>query len=93
MKLFKYLLLYCLLMFAGDALAAAPILNKDYRLVSPPQPTETGNKIEVIEFFYYGCPHCYDLEQYLKKWMSNVPKDVAFRRIPAVFNPEWVPLT
>ena len=93
MKLFKGMLLSCLLAITGGALAAAPILNKDYRLVSPPQPTETGNKIEVIEFFYYGCSHCYDLEPYLKKWMSSAPKDVAFRRIPAVFRDDWVPLT
>lgn len=93
MKLLKYLLLSCLLAFAGGALAAAPILDKDYRLVSPPQPTETGNKIEVIEFLYYGCSHCFDAEPYLKQWMSRMPKDVAFRRIPAVFRDEWVPLT
>ena len=93
MKLFKCMLLSCLLAITGEALAAAPILNKDYRLVSPSQPTETGNKIEVIEFFYYGCAHCYDLEPYLKKWTSSAPKDVAFRRIPAVFRDEWVPLT
>ena len=93
MKLFKCMLLSCLLAITGGALAAVPILNKDYRLVSPPQPTETGNKIEVIEFFYYGCSHCYDLEPYLKKWMSSAPKDVAFRRIPAVFRDDWVPLT
>ena len=93
MKLFKYLLLSCLLAFAGGALAAAPKLNTDYRLVIPPQPVETGNKIEVIEFFYYGCPHCYDLEPYLKNWLSGAPKDVAFRRIPAVFRDSWVPLT
>ena len=48
MKLLKYLLLCCLLAFAGGELAAAPMLNKDYQLVSPSQPTETGNKIEVI---------------------------------------------
>jgi len=93
MKLFKYLLLSCLLAVTGGTFAAAPVLNKDYRLVIPPQPTETGNKIEVIEFFYYGCSHCYDLEPYLKKWIGSAPKDVEFRRIPAVFNPEWVPLT
>ena len=93
MKLLKYLLLSCLLAVTGGTFAAAPILNKDYRLVSPSQPTETGNKIEVIEFFYYGCSHCYDLEPYLKKWMSSAPKDVAFRRIPAVFRDDWVPLT
>ena len=93
MKLLKYLLLSCLLAVTGGTFAAAPILNKDYRLVSPSQPPETGNKIEVIEFFYYGCTHCYDLEPYLKKWMSSAPKDVAFRRIPAVFRDNWVPLT
>ncbi len=93
MKLFKYLLLSCLLAVTGGTFAAAPIPNKDYRLVSPPQPTETGNKIEVIEFFYYGCSHCYDLEPYLKKWMSSAPKDVAFRLIPAVFRDDWVSLT
>jgi protein dithiol oxidoreductase (disulfide-forming) len=93
MKLLKFSLACCLLMFAGSALAAALISNKDYLLVTPPQPIETGNKIEVIEFFYYGCPHCYDLEPYLKKWMGGAPKEVAFRRIPAVFREDWVPLT
>jgi thiol:disulfide interchange protein DsbA len=93
MKLFKYMLLSCLLALAGGALAAAPKLNTDYRLVIPPQPVETGNKIEVIEFFYYGCPHCYDLEPYLKNWLSRAPKDVEFRRIAAVFRDDWVPLT
>jgi len=93
MKLFKYMLLSCLLALAGGALAAAPKLNTVYRLVIPPQPVETGNKIEVIEFFYYGCPHCYDLQPYLKNWLSRAPKDVAFRRIAAVFRDSWVPLT
>ncbi len=93
MKLFKTMLLSCLLAFAGGALAAAPKLNTDYRLVIPPQPVETGNKIEVIEFLYYGCSHCFDAEPYLKQWMSRMPKDVTFRRIPAVFRDDWVPLT
>ncbi len=93
MKLFKTMLLSCLLAFAGGALAAAPKLNTDYRLVIPPQPVETGNKIEVIEFLYYGCSHCFDAEPYLKQWMSRLPKDVTFRRIPAVFRDDWVPLT
>ncbi|HYA20016.1 MAG TPA: thiol:disulfide interchange protein DsbA/DsbL [Burkholderiales bacterium] len=93
MRLINYLLLLCLLTVAGGTFAAAPVLNRDYRLVVPPQPTETGDKIEVIEFFYYGCPHCFALEPYLKKWLSSAPKDVAYRRIPAVFNESWVPLT
>lgn len=93
MKVLKFSLMCCLLVFASGALATAPTLNKDYLLVTPPQPIETGNKIEVIEFFYYGCSHCYDLEPYLKKWMGVAPKDVAFRRIPAVFRDDWAPLT
>lgn len=93
MKLLKQFLFIYMFSIAGVALAAAPILHKDYRPVIPPQPTETGNKIEVIEFFFYGCSHCYDLEPYLKKWLSSAPKDVAFRRVPAVFRDDWIPLT
>ena len=95
MKLLKYLLLSCLLALTGmtTGASAEPKLNKDYHLITPAQPTETGNKIEVIEFFYYGCSHCFDLEPYLKRWKSSLPKDVAFRLLPAVFRDSWVPLT
>ncbi|HXZ96340.1 MAG TPA: thiol:disulfide interchange protein DsbA/DsbL [Burkholderiales bacterium] len=93
MRPFNYFLLLCTLSIAAVAFAGAPMLNVNYRLVVPPQPTETGDKIEVIEFFYYGCPHCFALEPYLKKWQSSAPKDVALRHIPVVFNENWVPLT
>ena len=53
MRLINYLLLSCMLTVAGGTFAAAPVLDRDYRLVVPPQPTETGERIEVIEFFYY----------------------------------------
>jgi protein dithiol oxidoreductase (disulfide-forming) len=82
----------CALSIANTAFAATPVAVKGYRTYVPPQPTETGNKIEVIEFFYYGCPHCFHLEPYINKWLSNAPKDVAFRRIPAVFSDSWIPL-
>ena len=52
-------------------------------------PVETPGKIEVVEFFWYGCPHCYSLEPLLEKWVARLPKDVQFRRIPAVFNDNW----
>ena len=95
MKLLKHLLLSCLLALTGmtTGASAEPRLDKDYRIITPAQPTETGNKIEVIEFFYYGCPHCFDLEPYLKRWKSSMPKDVAFRLVPVVFRDSWVPLT
>ena len=92
MKRMQCFLFLCALFFANTAFAATPVAMKDYRTYVPPQPTESGNKIEVIEFFYYGCPHCFALEPYINKWLSNAPKDVAFRRIPAVFSNDWIPL-
>jgi protein dithiol oxidoreductase (disulfide-forming) len=66
-----------------------PVLGKDYLELSNLQPTETGNKIEVVEFFWYRCPHCYALEPSLEAWVKQLPPDTQFRLIPAVFNEEW----
>jgi thiol:disulfide interchange protein DsbA len=60
-----------------------------YEAISPPQPTANPDKIEVIEFFWYGCPHCYSFEPYLKTWLKTKPDNVEFIRIPAVFNEQW----
>jgi thiol:disulfide interchange protein DsbA len=57
--------------------------------VKPPVPVEGTNKIEVIEFFWYGCIHCYNLEASLEAWVKKLPQDVEFRRVPAVFNERW----
>lgn len=62
------------------------VSGKQYTPVSTPQPTETGKNIEVLEFFSYACPHCHDLEPALIPWVNKLPKDVTFRRLPAVFN-------
>src|SRR5512147_406585 len=64
-------------------------LGVDYSEISPTQPVETPGKIEVIEFFWYGCPHCYTLEPLLETWIARLPKDAQFRRVPAVFNENW----
>jgi thiol:disulfide interchange protein DsbA len=61
----------------------------DYKTVANPQPTETPGKIEVLEFFWYGCPHCYHMEPELKDWLARQPNYVAFRRMPAVLGPNW----
>ena len=57
--------------------------------LNPPQPVESTNKIEVLEFFWYGCIHCYNLEPKIDTWLKTLPKDVEFRRVPAVFNDRW----
>ncbi len=60
-----------------------------YENVSPPQPTANPDKIEVIEFFWYGCPHCYSFEPSLSAWLKTKPANVEFIRIPAVFSEQW----
>lgn len=78
---------------AAGLAQAAPVAGKGYTVLNPPQPTESGKKIEVIEFFYYGCPHCFELEPNLEAWRKKLPADVAFRRVPGVFRDSWMPLT
>jgi thiol:disulfide interchange protein DsbA len=65
--------------------------GKEYELLSPPQAVETGKKIEVLELFAYTCPHCFDLEADINKWAKQLPKDVEFRRLPAIFRDDWIP--
>lgn len=76
----------------GGNAAAQLVEGKNYARIANPQPVETGKRIEVIEFFSYGCPHCAELEQYLDPWLAKLPQDVAFRRVPVMFQPRWVPL-
>jgi thiol:disulfide interchange protein DsbA len=76
-------------------LVAAPLIafgqpSGKFSELKPTQPVSVeGNKIEVIEFFWYGCPHCYNLEPIIETWLKKLPSDVQFRRVPAVFNPRW----
>ena len=60
--------------------------------IVPAQPTQSVDKIEVLEVFYYGCSHCYDFEPYVKKWLASKPDDVDFRRMPGIFSKNWAPL-
>ncbi|QWE08570.1 thiol:disulfide interchange protein DsbA/DsbL [Polynucleobacter ibericus] len=63
----------------------------DYRILPVSQPVETKGKVEVIEFFWYGCPHCYDFEPELSSWVKRQPKDVVFRRVPVAFRDDFMP--
>lgn len=64
--------------------------GKDYARIEPAQPTEHPGKVEVMEVFWYGCPHCYSFEPHLTEWIKNDKPDyVAFTRLPAVLNRQW----
>jgi protein dithiol oxidoreductase (disulfide-forming) len=69
--------------------AAAQQQRAPFEVLSPPQPVEANGKIEVIEFFWYGCPHCYALEPAVNAWVKKAPKDVTFKRVPAVPSEQW----
>lgn len=89
-----FLLAMLLTTLAVSASAAAqPAPGRDYQLVDPPQPTAAGKNVEVIEFFWYGCPHCNSMQPSLRAWLQKKPAEVEFRRVPAVFQDSWVPLT
>ena len=62
-----------------------------YITISPSQPTRSGDKIEVIEVFWYACPHCFDFEPHISRWLESKPNDVEFSRMPAIFRKSWIP--
>jgi thiol:disulfide interchange protein DsbA len=75
---------------AGAVETAEPFeAGKHYQPIVPEQPTQTGDKIEVLEIFWYGCPHCNEFEPYIAQWLPKKPDDVEFRRMPATFKPLW----
>ncbi|MCI0655363.1 MAG: thiol:disulfide interchange protein DsbA/DsbL [Methylococcaceae bacterium] len=63
--------------------------GEGYEKIVPPQPTQEKDKVEVIEFFWYGCPHCYTFEPFLKEWAKNLPENVQLIKQPAIFSPKW----
>lgn len=63
----------------------------DYTRLKNPQPVTTGKKVEVLEFFWYRCPHCFQLEPALNTWLKTLPADAQVRRVPAVFSDGWMP--
>jgi len=70
------------------AQSGAPVEGKNYLKLSPPVATPANGKIEVIEFFWYGCPHCNVFEPMIDAWAKKLPADVDFRRVPVAFRDE-----
>ena len=77
------------LLFSSSFLLKAEPAAVGSETISPAQPTQNPDKIEIIEFFWYGCPHCYSFEPLLEEWVKKLPKNVEFIRQPAVFNELW----
>jgi protein dithiol oxidoreductase (disulfide-forming) len=66
------------------------VAGKHYRVLSPAQPTSVApGKVEVLEAFWYGCPHCYALEPFMTAWLKSAPPYVEFVRLPGTFNPAY----
>jgi thiol:disulfide interchange protein DsbA len=88
-------LIGCLLLLTTATLAqaATPLHYQegvDYELVSPAQPTTDPAKVEVVEAFWYGCPHCYRFQPFIDRWQVAKPENVNYVRLPAVLNESWV---
>lgn len=91
MKLFGKTLAVLVLMFATQAQADV-VAGRDYKVLNPAQPTSIGSKVEVLEFFFYGCGHCYHLHGPLSKWEKTMPKDVDLQLVPVIFRDSWEPM-
>ncbi|MEE1865282.1 MULTISPECIES: thiol:disulfide interchange protein DsbA [Pseudomonas] len=76
--------------FGMTAQAAEPIeAGREYVELSNAVPVSVPGKIEVVELFWYGCPHCYSFEPVVNPWAEKLPADVNFKRIPAMFGGPW----
>lgn len=81
-------------LFTLPSLAQEVELGKHYTLVEPPLASSApAGKIEIVEFFSYGCPHCADFHPVINLWANKLPKDVSLRKVPVSFNrPAWARL-
>lgn len=91
MRIFRHLFVVLALLCATYAQAEV-VAGKDYKILSSPQPTSSGKKVEVLEFFFYGCSHCYHLHPFISAWEKKMPKDVNLEYVPVVFNESWEPM-
>jgi thiol:disulfide interchange protein DsbA len=67
----------------------APVQGREFQVLEPPRPVVTGDRIEVIEFFYYGCAVCYEAQPHISRWLLRTGPAVTLRRVPAVSSEGW----
>ena len=89
MKFIKQAFVILVAMLFASPVFAEVKEGKDYTVISPALPTNSGNKIEVLEFFFYGCSHCFKMYPVLSEWEKKMPKDVKITHVPTIFNPAW----
>ena len=88
----KKILLSLLMFLSFSVFAAEPQMGTNFDKTAQAIPTDNKNKIEVMELFWYGCIHCYQMDPILNEWVKKLPKDVYFKRVPAIPRPEWAPM-
>ena len=83
----------CFGLITTTAMAApnAPVDGQEYQRLQQPVPTDTGKKVEVLEFFWYNCPHCYQFEPHLAEWIKKQGDRVVLKRVPVGFRESFVP--
>tara|TARA_X000000368_G_scaffold418552_1_gene418686 strand:- start:2227 stop:2859 length:633 start_codon:yes stop_codon:yes gene_type:complete len=86
----KKIISMILVLFSTLVLAVEPKPGVNFKTTKNVIPTESKDKIEVVELFWYGCIHCFNIDPYLDKWADNLPKDVTFKRIPAIPRKDWI---
>ena len=90
-RLVRGLLAAALALLAFDAPAQVEA-GREYQRIEPPHAAAANGRVEVIEFFYYGCPVCYQTEPQFARWVADAPDYVAVRRVPALSSEAWEPL-
>jgi thiol:disulfide interchange protein DsbA len=85
-------LIAALLMLCAVQVQAEVMAGRDYQVLKPAQPTSSGSKVEVLEFFFYGCSHCFHLHGPLSSWEKTMPKDVDLQYVPVIFRDSWEPM-
>ena len=90
-RLIRWIAGFAAALLLACAAQAAPVEGREYQVLSPQRPVPGGNRIEVIEFFYYGCPICYEAQPHIARWLNKVANDVMMRRVPAISNDGWEP--
>ena len=83
----------CFGLIAAAATAApnAPVEGQEYIRLQQPVPTDSGKKVEVMEFFWYNCPHCYQFEPHLAEWIKKQGDHIVMKRVPVGFRESFVP--
>lgn len=90
----KSLFAFLALLFTMNVMAMPLAYVEDVHYKSTKQrlTTTDPNAVEVVELFFYGCPHCFNLELTVEDWKKSIASDVTFSYVPAIFNEKWIPL-